>query len=1845
GIYETLSYDARANTPWSLTGEYYKQDEQKNWVKAEAPAVKAAGTTLEEKVFDCQKYTPLSSGKNNKDPVTVTSTEKEVYGASNLDTEIMAECPFISRCDNNFNPRVDYRDAAQTKYAILITTNNSCSTNDFQSMKEALMSKGWSEDHISYFVLDEYYQGSDGNYYDDYASAEKFWDYLFPAASENKMYKSGNEVIIMMCSHGGDGVTNHCEMSLSDVNNFIDRLPCQRAVIINSCWSGKDIDTFADNKTMVLASTESRGYSYTTGRPESKSFFITKLAEGIDRKDTLEDAFEYASPLVTAWASKYISQDGPQYPQIYDNDLSRDFKLGARQVVGASNSGNDHCAWAALSAYAPAGTTQDEFVTSLLEKTSALGEEGAAAAGRGEIAGSALKGQLDEWGYSLDYYDGNTLSISWEDLTPGTIVHLDAADGAGHYATIVDTVDKTGGSYVITQDNYGYHMESRETFESELSGWGINGISAQASYPEGYYGADKKALDIGLSGEIEVSENSGVKSLYKYEYVPADEAAAWDVDNDLPSLRAAGSDVLENAGLPAGIYKITPLENTDVQMKPAELERATFTINGQEVSAQEFIVKAGGYGLDIPFGGEYVDSIVEDAKDRNAGDGPLVIGNGVSGAAGAARDISSRTAREYAEEQDKYSYTARGYVLKAELSNQSPLIEGVPSNAALTEGETFSAEIRISDNDNSDGFTSRVTVYDADGTELGWLNNAGYMMIGDGPDGMKVVLTDDGYKFAFTPGYDEVSRGQEKVYTVKVTAEDPTAVTEKTFSITVADTNTAPEFTRAPLMRESVITGQEITWTISANDSDDNVKLSAENLPEGAVFTDNGDGTATFTFTPDKAGEYQAVTLRAEEVNTPEGASVTRTFTLVALPEDAKVSGVVPVVSINDETGAARAYVDEKRQVHLAYGNGEVVVNDKNQVFYKDGETGELTYAYVPKMTLTAHPDRDDEIAEAFKGKNSWQGAVILDFTKEEGQTKYRTWFDIAGEDNTAYYGHTEKQAGDDREGLAFVSPQKRDSLPADAAQLAAGYAGIIEQAEAVRAMTPEISEVKYYYLNAGYHEDTDDEEYSGYISVTSTDGSFHLDPWNFEDGPTGIKITGTESSEEDLGKMTMYKFMTSNSGVFNDGKGIFILTRDKYQSYSEEFEKGIVATAKAAGLQLIVPDEEGKWLTENPNLYYAVNMKEQSVIDEKSPYTVKSTAGISSIIYGPGISQHADIFVSTVDPKTGKSTGSGYWLFGVNGVDLNKGFKDLGGNEYLSPVSVTSDTHDSYRVTDFETGDTYVKTGNSWGLEQTASSSSQDLSLQPGSAMDFFAVNYGLAGLNGENSLVSYYYGLRTTSGTAVTPQNDKVDYGAANNVPTGNKVAYEYDGKYYSYSNDWAVGDQVISRDEYERLGADSGSYVVKGGAIYEKAQAWEASGTLGAPVSDGVLGVSGGLSGDGSFFNFEGWVGIQTPDGWVGLKVGNNKEGFDVSLSASNEIIGNDYRIMGAHVNSDPSVSLGSHELSVDDTFKGLDQWLAESETYEWKSYTTDGSHYWAVWPSEDDSHSYLNTPITKEEYEKALQSDSFRRDQDGTLWKQYQIKNSDRCIEAGTILAPAAVAAGSAAAPAVGTWAAAHSLAAGMVKEGVIWSGIGSIYDIACSAAGADINTKTFLEHRALEFSGGSVFKTGYFFGGPFIKNSEYFKRGIEVVPELFKGKVAKTVAQSSFEGTLFYSARTQVDPEQKFDWGTAGTVLLSSGTFSGFARGLSIRSSGQNVHMAGELAADLESSAGSPVSSATEQAVVTSVSNSVTEQTVASVAAPVREQAATTLFTSATEQAAASAPKGTGTSVYLSTKGT
>ena len=108
-------------------------------------------------------------------------------------------------------------------------------------------------------------------------------------------------------------------------------------------------------------------------------------------------------------------------------------------------------------------------------------------------------------------------------------------------------------------------------------------------------------------------------------------------------------------------------------------------------------------------------------------------------------------------------------------------------------------------------------------------------------------------------------------------AENPlTFAIEKNTVVTATFTDNPPP-TVDPIPNKTVIIAQLLTFEVKATDTDgESLTLTASDLPDGASFTDNGDGTGTFTWRPgiNQAGDY-SITFVATDGTGQGSATVT----------------------------------------------------------------------------------------------------------------------------------------------------------------------------------------------------------------------------------------------------------------------------------------------------------------------------------------------------------------------------------------------------------------------------------------------------------------------------------------------------------------------------------------------------------------------------------------------------------------------------------------------------------------------------------------------------------------------------------------------------------------------------------------------------------------------------------------------------------------------------------------------------------------------------------------------------------------------------------------------------------
>jgi hypothetical protein len=162
---------------------------------------------------------------------------------------------------------------------------------------------------------------------------------------------------------------------------------------------------------------------------------------------------------------------------------------------------------------------------------------------------------------------------------------------------------------------------------------------------------------------------------------------------------------------------------------------------------------------------------------------------------------------------------------------------------------------------------------------------------GDLPEG--ALFTDNGNgtgRLDWTPTYDQGQR-QYLFEACATDSVDPTLTDCKQFTVTVGNINRPPELT--PIGDKTVTETDLLSFTVSANDPDPDgigftlASCSDPALPAAAQLTDNGDRTASFSWTPvvgDAAGSPYCVTFTATDDFTPDVRTDAETISITVEP-------------------------------------------------------------------------------------------------------------------------------------------------------------------------------------------------------------------------------------------------------------------------------------------------------------------------------------------------------------------------------------------------------------------------------------------------------------------------------------------------------------------------------------------------------------------------------------------------------------------------------------------------------------------------------------------------------------------------------------------------------------------------------------------------------------------------------------------------------------------------------------------------------------------------------------------------------------------------------------------------
>ncbi len=185
-------------------------------------------------------------------------------------------------------------------------------------------------------------------------------------------------------------------------------------------------------------------------------------------------------------------------------------------------------------------------------------------------------------------------------------------------------------------------------------------------------------------------------------------------------------------------------------------------------------------------------------------------------------------------------------------TNQAPVLDPIGSQS-VAEGVLLSFTVTASDPDGTIPTLTTSTL----------------------PTGASFTDNGDGTgSFSWTPDYTQAGS-----YDITFTANDGDLTDDELVTVTVTNTNQAPVLD--PIGSQSVAEGVVLSFTVTASDPDGTIpSLSTSALPTGASFTDNGDGTGSFSWTPDytQAGSYD-ITFTANDGDLTDDELVTVTVT------------------------------------------------------------------------------------------------------------------------------------------------------------------------------------------------------------------------------------------------------------------------------------------------------------------------------------------------------------------------------------------------------------------------------------------------------------------------------------------------------------------------------------------------------------------------------------------------------------------------------------------------------------------------------------------------------------------------------------------------------------------------------------------------------------------------------------------------------------------------------------------------------------------------------------------------------------------------------------------------------
>ena len=255
--------------------------------------------------------------------------------------------------------------------------------------------------------------------------------------------------------------------------------------------------------------------------------------------------------------------------------------------------------------------------------------------------------------------------------------------------------------------------------------------------------------------------------------------------------------------------------------------------------------------------------------------------------------------------------------------NAAPVLDAI-GNQTVDEGQLLEFTVSASDSDIGDTLT---------------------FQLGNPPTGATLTNNGDGTAtFSWTPDFTQAGNYIDVLFTVTDNGV-PVKADMETITITVGDVNRPPQFD--VLGSQNSDEGVELSFNVQATDPDGNtITLAVSNSPSGAVFTDNGNGNGTLTWTPDfgQAGNYTVMFTATDDGAPVQSDTLDVTITIGNVNQPPVLSMIGDRTVVEDELLEIILTGSDPDGDNLSYS----VSNLPTGASFNDNGDGTATFSWIP---------------------------------------------------------------------------------------------------------------------------------------------------------------------------------------------------------------------------------------------------------------------------------------------------------------------------------------------------------------------------------------------------------------------------------------------------------------------------------------------------------------------------------------------------------------------------------------------------------------------------------------------------------------------------------------------------------------------------------------------------------------------------------------------------------------------------------------------------------------------------------------------------------------------------------